>query len=84
MKEKLTNIILKHCDGDLVVINLSGMVDEIEELYASERKINADLAVDWAGIDPVKWGELERPIVDESLDKFEKNRIQGDIDMEEI
>ena len=71
MKEKLTNIILKYCDNDLMIVNLSGMVDEIEELYASERwtKINAELATDWAAIDPVKWGDL---------------RKQGDIDMEEI
>ncbi len=61
MKEKLTNIILKHCDGDLRIITLSPMIDEIIALYSTP--------VDWAGLDPNKWGEL---------------RKQGDIDMEEI
>lgn len=64
MKEKLIKIILSYCDEDLRIINLPDMINEICRLdnWFTD-------AVDWAGLNPVKWGEL---------------RTQGDINMEEI
>ena len=92
MKEKLTNIILKHCDGDLMIINLSGMVNEIEEMladgfYPLEPRRSQKEHVDWAGLDPVKWGGVTlAPAGSEELKKIMPGdcRKLGDINMEEI
>lgn len=57
MKEKLIKIILEHTDEDLRVIDLVGLVDAIEALYA-EYEGHWMYPTDWASIDPKKWGDL--------------------------
>ena len=51
MKEKLIKTILDNVDGDLRIVNLQKLTDDILDLLK--------VKTDWAGLDPEKWGELE-------------------------
>ena len=50
LKERLIKTVLSHLDGQMRVINLQQMTEEILSLLSP--------GIDWAEIDPVKWGEL--------------------------
>ena len=51
MKEELIKIIVDNLDYDMRVVDVVGLADKILELLKP--------SVDWAGLDPAKWGELE-------------------------
>ena len=51
LKERLIKTVLSHLDGEMRVINLQQMIEDILDLVK--------IKVDWAGIDPVKWGDVE-------------------------
>ena len=50
MREKITKAILAHLDGEMRVINLQAMVDDILDT------VNPNIP--WSEVDPKKWGEL--------------------------
>ena len=58
MREKITKAVLAHLDGEMRVINLQAMVDEI--LGVMRPNMN------WSEVDPKKWGELVTETIDEN------------------
>ena len=52
MKEKLIKAIMDNTDDDLRVIDVLGLVEAIEEVFYPYT-----YKVDWAKLDPKKWGE---------------------------
>ena len=51
LKERLIKTVLSHLDGEMRVINLQQMTEEILSLLKP--------SINWAEIDPAKWGDVE-------------------------
>ena len=54
MKDKIIKTLLEYTDDTLMIIDLVALAEAIEELYSDHYYIGG---VDWAKLDPTKWGE---------------------------
>ena len=55
MREKITKAILAHVDGEMRIINLQAIVDEIMKATQPNTP--------WSEIDPKKWGSIGEEII---------------------